>query len=54
MMLSEKELMFIIISSLYKEDIIRPKPTVGYNKTIYHSLEFISLNISKSPTSEYG
>jgi len=48
-MLSERELMFIIISSVYKEDILRSEAYgwVGYNKTIYHSLGFISLNISK-------
>ena len=47
-MLSERELMFTIISSVYKEGVLRSKAYGWiYNKPIYCSPEFISLNISK-------
>ena len=42
------DVMFIIISSVYKEGVLRSEAYGWiYNKPIYGSPEFISLNISK-------
>ena len=54
MMLSERELMFIIISSVHKEGVLRSEAYGWiYNKTIYCSPEFISPNVSRTQAKRY-